>query len=90
VRAALAAAWNLHLVPASPGLFDLALQVPIMDTARARTELGWEPRHTATEAMGRFLEGLRTGAGRDTPPLSPDAGGPARAREVATGVGQKP
>ncbi|HEU5027728.1 MAG TPA: NAD-dependent epimerase/dehydratase family protein [Spirillospora sp.] len=90
VRAALAAAWNLHLVPASPGLFDLALQVPIMDTARARDELGWTPRHTARDAMAEFLEGLRTGAGRDTPPLSPDAGGPARAREIATGVGRKP
>ncbi|KAB2359012.1 NAD-dependent epimerase/dehydratase family protein [Actinomadura montaniterrae] len=90
VRAALAAAWNLHLVPASPGLFDLALQVPIMDTARARDELGWTPRHTARDAMAEFLEGLRTGAGRDTPPLSPGAGGPARAREIATGAGHKP
>ncbi|MBO2460877.1 NAD-dependent epimerase/dehydratase family protein [Actinomadura violacea] len=90
VRAALAAAWNLHLVPASPGLFDLALQVPIMDTARARAELGWTPRRTAREAMADFLEGLRTGAGRDTPPLAPGAGGPARAREFATGAGHKP
>lgn len=90
VRAVLAAAWNLHLVPASPGLFDLALQVPIMDTARARDELGWTPRHTARDAMAAFLEGLRTGAGRDTPPLAPGTGGPARAREIATGVGQKP
>jgi nucleoside-diphosphate-sugar epimerase len=90
VRAALAAAWSLHLVPASPGLFDLALQVPIMDTARARGELGWTPRHTARDAMAEFLEGLRTGAGRDTPPLAPGTGGPARAREITTGVGQKP
>jgi hypothetical protein len=40
--------------------------------------------------MAEFLEGLRTGAGRDTPPLAPGTGGPARAREIATGVGQKP
>ncbi|SFO75871.1 Nucleoside-diphosphate-sugar epimerase [Actinomadura madurae] len=90
VRAALAAAWGLHLVPASPGLFDLALQIPLMDTARARTELGWTPRHTAREAITEFLEGLRTGAGRDTPPLSPGTGGPMRAREFSTGVGRKP
>ncbi|MWA05973.1 NAD-dependent epimerase/dehydratase family protein [Actinomadura sp. LD22] len=90
VRAALAAAWNLHLVPASPGLFDLALQVPIMDTARARDELGWTPDRTARDAMAEFLEGLRTGAGRDTPPLAPGAGGPTRAREIATGAGRKP
>ncbi|TDD13934.1 NAD-dependent epimerase/dehydratase family protein [Actinomadura sp. KC06] len=90
VRAALAAAWALHLVPASPGLFDLALQVPLMDTSRARDELGWTPRRTAREAIEEFLEGLRTGAGRDTPPLSPGAGGPGRAREFATGIGRKP
>ncbi|XRQ15193.1 NAD-dependent epimerase/dehydratase family protein [Actinomadura welshii] len=90
VRAALAAAWTLHLVPASPGLFDLALEVPVMDTSRARDELGWTPRHTAREAIEEFLEGLRTGAGRDTPPLSPRTGGPGRVREFATGVGRKP
>jgi nucleoside-diphosphate-sugar epimerase len=90
VRAALAAAWNLHLVPASPGLFDLALEIPVMDTSRARTELGWTPRHSAREAFAEFLEGLRAGSGRDTPPLAPGTGGPARAREFATGAGRKP
>ncbi|RFS83860.1 NAD-dependent epimerase/dehydratase family protein [Actinomadura spongiicola] len=90
VRAALAAAWTLHLVPASPGLFDLVLQVPLMDTARARDVLGWAPRHTAREAITEFLEGLRTGAGRGTPPLSPGTGGPGRVGEFATGVGRRP
>ncbi|MFC4053626.1 NAD-dependent epimerase/dehydratase family protein [Actinomadura syzygii] len=90
VRAAVAAAWALHLVPASPGLLDLALRVPVMDTPRARGELGWTPRHSARAAIEEFLEGLRTGAGRGTPPLSPGAGGPMRAREFATGIGRKP
>ncbi|RKS73516.1 nucleoside-diphosphate-sugar epimerase [Actinomadura pelletieri DSM 43383] len=89
-RAALAAAWTLHLVPASPGLFDLVLQVPLMDTARARDVLGWAPRHTARDAITEFLEGLRTGAGRGTPPLAPGAGGPGRVGEVASGVGRRP
>ncbi|MFG2019576.1 NAD-dependent epimerase/dehydratase family protein [Actinomadura geliboluensis] len=90
VRAALAAAWGLHLVPASPGLFDLAMRIPVMDTARARAELGWTPRHTAREAFSDFLEGLRSGAGRDTPPLAPGGAGPGRAREFSTGVGRRP
>ncbi|OLT19415.1 NAD-dependent epimerase [Actinomadura sp. CNU-125] len=90
VRAALAAAWGMHLVPASPGLFDLAMELPIMDTARARTELGWSPRYSSREALLEFLEGLRTGAGRDTPPLAPGTGGPMRAREFVTGVGRRP
>ncbi|MGV0643665.1 NAD-dependent epimerase/dehydratase family protein [Mycolicibacterium sp. XJ2546] len=89
IRAAVAAAWRLHLVPASPTLFDLALSLPIMDTTRARTELGWTPSHTALEAIGEFLEGLRAGGGMATPPLDPNAGGRFREKELLTGVGQQ-
>jgi UDP-glucose 4-epimerase len=90
LRAALAAAWRLHLVPASPYLFDAVVRLPIMDTTRARAELGWSPRHSSLEAMRAFLQGLRQGAGMDTPPLAADAGGPGRARELAGGVGERP
>jgi UDP-glucose 4-epimerase len=88
VRAALAVAWHMHLVPTSPQLFDAFLRVPIMDTSRAKTELGWSPRYTAKEAIEEFLSGLREGAGMPTPPLMPDSG--TRAEEVKTGVGQYP
>jgi nucleoside-diphosphate-sugar epimerase len=90
LRAALAAAWHLHLLPASPHLFDAVLRVPIMDVTRARTELGWSPRHSALDAIRAFLDGLREGAGMDTPPLAPDAGGSMRMREFITGIGQRP
>ena len=90
VRAALTAAWQLRLVPASPHLFDAVLRVPIMSVARARNELDWQPRHTSLAAISEFLAGLRDGAGMDTPPLAPATSGPLRAREVATGVGTRP
>ena len=89
VRAALRTAWRLHLVPASPQLLDLALSLPVMDTTRATTELGWQPRVDAIAAIAEVIEGMRQGAGGDTPPLDEDAGGPLRQREVATGVGQQ-
>jgi UDP-glucose 4-epimerase len=89
VRTALASAWHLHAVPASPTLFDLALSLPVMDSSRARSELGWEPRHTSLDAIAEFLEGLREGAGARTPTLRPDAGGRLRWREFATGVGAR-
>ena len=79
--------WQLRLQPVSEGWLDMARSVPIMDTTRARTELGWEPQRSADEALLDLLEGLRTGAGLDTPPLSPKTGGPFRIREILTGVG---
>jgi len=88
LRAALAAAWHLHLVPASPTLFDLALSLPVMDTTRARSELGWAPARSSLDAVRELLEGLRGHAGMSTPPLEPAAGGRFRQREIATGVGQ--
>ncbi|WP_179956833.1 NAD-dependent epimerase/dehydratase family protein [Amycolatopsis anabasis] len=71
VRKALSAAWHAHVVPASPGLLDAVLRLPLMDTTRARTELGWQPAHTATEAVAEFLTGLRERAGLPTAPLAP-------------------
>ncbi|CAM3889770.1 NAD-dependent epimerase/dehydratase family protein [Kibdelosporangium persicum] len=88
VKAAVAAAWKLHLLPATPGLFETVLRVPIMDTTRARTELGWRAQRTAKEAISELLEGIEHRAGEDTPPLQADVPG-GRAKEVATGVGTK-
>ncbi|MFD2417162.1 NAD-dependent epimerase/dehydratase family protein [Amycolatopsis pigmentata] len=89
LRGPLSAAWRAHLVPASPGLFDAVLRLPIMDTTRARTELDWTPRHSATDAIGEFLSGLRAGAGTSTAPLAPDSAS-GRLHEVKTGVGSRP
>ncbi|MGW0336365.1 SDR family oxidoreductase [Streptomyces sp. NPDC003011] len=68
-RSAIAAAWGLHLLPASPHLFDAVLRLPLMDCSRARTELGWIPEHTATEVLEEFLHGMQQGAGGETVPL---------------------
>lgn len=79
--------WKLHLQPTPSGWLDMALQVPIMDTTRARTELGWKPRFDAGDAILELMEGLREGAGMDTPPLEPKAGGRGRVKELLTRVG---
>ncbi|MFC4376085.1 NAD-dependent epimerase/dehydratase family protein [Nocardia halotolerans] len=87
VKAALAVGWRLRLLPATPELFDAMMHLPLMDTSRARDELGWTPRVSATEAVTEFLAGFGDGAGADTPPLARDAGGAWRYREFASGVG---
>ena len=89
VRGATAVSWHLHLQPTPAGWVDLALSVPLLDTARARGELGWRPEHTATEALEELLDGVREGAGAPTPPLSPRTSGPGRIRELLTGVGRR-
>jgi nucleoside-diphosphate-sugar epimerase len=89
LRGLAAATWRLRLQPTPPGWVDLGLGVPLMDTTRARTELGWEPTRSAGDALLELLDGLRSGAGGRTPPLDPAAGGPLRVREVLTGVGRR-
>lgn len=87
IRGLLGAAWGLRLVPASPGMFDLVRKMPVLDSGRARTELGWNPAHDAHQAVAALLDGLRSGVGGPTPPLAPRTGGALRSHEVATGVG---
>lgn len=70
VRTAMAAAWRTHLGPAEPNLLDLVMSLPLMDTTRAREELGWSPVHTAKDAIRSFLDGLEARAGFPTPPLT--------------------
>jgi nucleoside-diphosphate-sugar epimerase len=87
VRAATALTWKVRLQPTPPGWLDLGLGVPVMDTTRAREELGWKPEHGADEALLDLLAGLREGEGARTPPLDPASGGAARSEELSTGVG---
>ncbi|HET7327500.1 MAG TPA: NAD-dependent epimerase/dehydratase family protein [Nocardioidaceae bacterium] len=90
VRAALAAAWSAHLMPPAPGLFDLLARVPLMDTARARDELGWQPEHDSIDALRALLAGLEENTGAATPPLDPQTSGPLRSHEFGTGIGEQP
>lgn len=69
LRAGARLSWRLRLQPSPPGWLDLAAGTPLMSTQRARTELGWTPRHSAVDALVELLEGLRAGADGPTPPL---------------------
>ena len=90
LRAAASASWRLHLQPTPPGWVDLAFAVPVMDTTRARTELGWAPTVGADEALRQLLDGMAHGAGLPTPALRPGRSlsplrlSPPRPRPVGT------
>jgi UDP-glucose 4-epimerase len=89
LRAGAALSYRLRLQPSEPGWVDMGLGAPLMDVSRARSELGWSPRRSASDALLDLLEGMREGAGIDTPPLEPGGAGPLRAREFASGVGAR-
>ncbi|GAA1265088.1 NAD-dependent epimerase [Planotetraspora silvatica] len=88
-RSVIAAGWHLHLIPASPGLVEMALRIPLMDVTRARTELGWRPRRTATEALSELIQGMHAGAGTATPPLASVSGLQDWMKEPAGGDGRR-
>jgi nucleoside-diphosphate-sugar epimerase len=90
VRAATAAAYRARLLPTAPELFDLLMEVPMLSTDRARAELGWTPHVDATEAVRSFLSAPASPDTPGTPPLAPSTSGPARAHELATGLGSRP
>jgi UDP-glucose 4-epimerase len=89
LRAGAALSYRIRLQPTEPGWLDMGLAVPSMDSGRARRELGWEPRRSATDALRELLTGIRERAGIDTPPLASDSGGPLRVRELLSGIGQR-
>ncbi|ROS73321.1 NAD-dependent epimerase/dehydratase family protein [Cellulomonas sp. PhB143] len=65
VRAVVALGWSAHLLPTDAGWLDMGMGAPVMDAGRARTALGWEPRHDARETLTSLLEGIagRRGVG---------------------------
>lgn len=69
LREAARATWLARLQPTSPDWIDLALEAPILDSSRARTELGWSAAHGPEATLREVVDGVREAAGGATPPL---------------------
>ncbi|MBB4689096.1 NAD-dependent epimerase/dehydratase family protein [Amycolatopsis jiangsuensis] len=63
-------AWLAGLQPLHPGWLELADQAALVDTTRARSLLGWQPRYSTAEALQDLIEGLRRGEGESSAPLA--------------------
>ena len=85
LRPLAAATWRMHLQPTPPGWLDMAVQVPLIDSSRARDELGWSPRHGAGKTLRELLAGIADRDGSATPPLERDTYGRARVEELFRG-----
>lgn len=81
VRAAVSVSWHARLQPLDPGWIDMGYAVPLLDTTRARSELGWQASTDARSVLTETLAGMQDTASSDTPVLRPRtvAGGLARA-----------
>jgi nucleoside-diphosphate-sugar epimerase len=90
LRGAAAATFALRLQPSEPGWVDMAFAVPLLSSARAWRELGWEPTRSGTEALSELIDAMRRGADYQTPPLARTTSGPGRIREFLTGLGARP
>jgi nucleoside-diphosphate-sugar epimerase len=71
VRAAATATWRARLQPIDGGWIDLARSVPLLRSDRARTELGWTPKHPGDATLVEFLHALRERRGHAGPLLYP-------------------
>jgi UDP-glucose 4-epimerase len=71
-RPAVAATWAARLHPVDVGWFDMAWQTPLLDTARAREELGWTPRHSSLATVAEMIRAIRDGTGGTTRRLPAD------------------
>lgn len=75
LRAVVAASWRARLQPVAAGWLDLAAGVPLMDSGRARRELGWTPVRSAADTFDELLGGFARRSGLPTAPLCPPPGG---------------
>ncbi|PKH40440.1 Nucleoside-diphosphate-sugar epimerase [Nocardioides alpinus] len=61
VRAAVSMSWHARLQPLDAGWIDLAYAVPLMDTSRATSELGWSAAKDATQVLTETVRGMQDG-----------------------------
>lgn len=81
MRALAGAAWRARLQPTEPGWLDLAAAAPLMDTARAREQLGWQPRRDGRETLHELLDGIAAQAGTASPAMRQSPGSARRLLE---------
>ena len=78
LRAAADLSWRAHLQPVDAGWADMANGAPVLDATRARTELGWQPQHSAEEVLAEAVAGMADAAHGSTEVL--------RERTIADGL----
>jgi nucleoside-diphosphate-sugar epimerase len=79
------ASWRARLQPIDRGWLDMAFALPLLDTHRARTVLGWAPQRSSVQALTELMDGFVRGSGTPSPVLRPRSFGEAVKRDAAKG-----
>lgn len=77
LRSAIKAAHRARLLPMDEGWLDMAAQVPVMDSSKARRDLGWVPRTSAAASLEELVRGMSEGEGSSSIPMRPRRPEPA-------------
>ncbi|HXH77472.1 NAD-dependent epimerase/dehydratase family protein [Nocardioides sp.] len=85
VRAAVSLSWRARVQQVDAGWVDLGYAVPLLDTSRARSELGWAPTSDALSVLAETVTGMRDGAADHSPVLRPRSVAGALGRFVRRG-----
>ncbi|MDQ3627744.1 MAG: NAD-dependent epimerase/dehydratase family protein [Actinomycetota bacterium] len=85
LRALTSLTWRARLQSLDPGWIDLAFAVPLLDTGRARDELGWRPARGARETLAEAVAGMADAAGTSSAALRPRSVAEQLARLVRRG-----
>jgi len=85
IRAAVSTSWHARLQPLDPGWIDMAFAVPLLDTSRAESELGWSPSYDAVAVLDETIMGMRDGASGGSAVLRPRTVATALARAARKG-----
>ncbi|AFM15175.1 nucleoside-diphosphate-sugar epimerase [Mycolicibacterium chubuense NBB4] len=82
MRTAVTALHRFRAVAVTPGWYDVATRSPVMDTTKARQELGWQPARSSTGAARELIDGLADGAVGSSPALGSGSDDRAAGRRV--------
>ncbi|CAA9380623.1 MAG: NAD-dependent epimerase/dehydratase [uncultured Nocardioides sp.] len=85
VRAAVSLSWRARVQQVDPGWVDMGFALPLLDTARATSELGWSPSKDSLTVLAETVDGMREGAADRSPVLRPRSVAGALARFVRKG-----
>ncbi|MEU6827677.1 NAD-dependent epimerase/dehydratase family protein [Nocardia beijingensis] len=72
LQAAAWTGWRAGLLPLHPAWLTLADRACLVDSSKARRELGWAPRFAANETCAELVSAMRAARTGHSPPLAPD------------------